>query len=416
MTSDARRQALHAWAAARHDLTPEAVRMSAVADDASFRRYFRLHLEELDPATPARILMDAPPEKEDSHGFVAIARQWRDAGLPLPEVFAFDETLGFLELEDLGDTPLMTALTSTEHADHYYGEAIGLLEQLHQLPSGNLPAYDDTRLSAELELFPEWCLGQLLDMPHDRRYAAWNKLTDQLLAAASAQPVVTVHRDFHAQNLFLHQSASQHQPRLWIIDFQDAVSGPENYDLISLLRDRHWRWPEPAMARWIEQARLAALPRYAAAGLPAPSPLEYRQSVERMGVQRNLKILGIFARLTLRDAKPRYLTLMPRFLGHLREGLAFCPELISFTHWLDEVLTPALSLRLAEECEARDLRLANGERPEINLDDYDELAALADRAARLQRNAAAADIAKSAAASGESKESAANADNESGSH
>ncbi|MGO2504339.1 MAG: hypothetical protein ACTH7C_14495, partial [Cobetia marina] len=113
------------------------------------------------------------------------------------------------------------------------------------------------------------------------------------------------------------------------------------------------------------------------------------QSVERMGVQRNLKILGIFARLTLRDAKPRYLTLMPRFLGHLREGLAFCPELISFTHWLDEVLTPALSLRLASECEARGLRLANGETPEINLDDYDELAALADRAARRMRNAEA---------------------------
>lgn len=389
MTSDARRQALHAWAAARHDLTPDTVRMSAVADDASFRRYFRLHLDESVPGMSPRILMDAPPEKEDSHGFVAIARQWREAGLPLPEVFAFDDARGFLELEDLGDTPLMTALTSTEHADHYYGEAIGLLEQLHELPLADLPAYDDARLKAEMDLFPEWCLGQLLDMPHDRRYAAWETLCGQLLTAARAQPLVTVHRDFHAQNLFLHADAGQSRETLWIIDFQDAVIGPENYDLISLLRDRHWRWPEPAMARWIEQARLAALPRYAAAGLPAPSPLEYRQSVERMGVQRNLKILGIFARLTLRDAKPRYLTLMPRFLGHLREGLAFCPELISFTHWLDEVLTPALSLRLASECEARGLRLANGETPEINLDDYDELAALADRAARLMRNAEA---------------------------
>ncbi|WP_176426470.1 aminoglycoside phosphotransferase family protein [Cobetia sp. QF-1] len=388
MTSDARRQALHAWAAARHDLTPEVVRMSAVADDASFRRYFRLHLEDTALSIPARILMDAPPEKEDSHGFVAIARQWREAGLPLPTVHAFDETLGFLELEDLGDTPLMTALTSVDAADHYYGEAIGLLEVLHELPLADLPAYDDANLKAELDLFPEWCLGQLLDMPHDRRYAAWESLSRQLLEAARAQPVVTVHRDFHAQNLFLHADASQPQDHLWIIDFQDAVTGPENYDLVSLLRDRHWRWPEPAMARWIEQARLAALPRYAVTGLPAPSPLEYRQSVERMGVQRNLKILGIFARLTLRDAKPRYLTLMPRFLGHLREGLAFCPELTPFTHWLDEVLTPALSLRLAHESEVRDLRLANGERPEINLDDYDELAALADRAARLMRDAA----------------------------
>lgn len=388
MTSDARRQALHTWAAARHNLTPDAVRMSAVADDASFRRYFRLHLEEVTPSKPARILMDAPPEKEDSHGFVTIARQWRDAGLPLPTVHAFDERQGFLELEDLGDTPLMTALTSVDTADHYYGEAIGLLERLHELPLAELPAYDDARLKAELDLFPEWCLGQLLEMPHDRRYAAWEKLSRQLLEAARLQPIVTVHRDFHAQNLFLHADANQSQDHLWIIDFQDAVTGPENYDLISLLRDRHWRWPESAMARWIEQSRLAALPRYAAAGLPMPSPLEYRQSVERMGVQRNLKILGIFARLTLRDAKPRYLTLMPRFLGHLREGLAFCPELTPFTHWLDEVLTPALSLRIAHESEVRDLRLANGEYPEINLDDYDELAALADRAARLMRDAA----------------------------
>lgn len=330
----ARREALRRWAGRLHDRPPEALDIAPAAGDASFRRYYRLWLDD----ATSRILMDAPPEQEDSRPFVAIAEAWRAAGLPVPAVHARDLAQGFLELEDLGDTPLHTGLGAGETRDATgYDDAQTLLGELqNRAPGEALPVYDAALLGRELDLFPEWCLGQFLDMPAP---AEWPHLRDRLIEIALTQPRVVVHRDFDAMNLM------RHRDRLWLIDFQDAVTGPLSYDLISLLRGRYRRFPREAFCARVEAfRRRAVLDGRLSGQLDAET---FRFQADAMAAQRSLKVLGIFCRLTLRDGRRGYLERLPRFLDHLHDSLAPWPEFATFDAWLSGTFTPALTSALA---------------------------------------------------------------------
>ncbi|GHC16411.1 aminoglycoside phosphotransferase [Kushneria pakistanensis] len=328
----ARLDALRHWAASHHGLEARPPELEIVTDDASFRRYFRLHLGNAN----SRILMDAPPERENSQAFVDIARQWRSHGIQVPELYHVDLDQGFIEMQDLGDDMLRQHLAREDQRETLMMQAISTSVTIAALPVDTLPAYDDRWLTDELELFPQWCLTRWLDIATPE---SWPQVRDQLVAALTAQPQVCVHRDFHAQNLMCHDE------QLWVIDFQGAVHGPLAYDLVSLLRDRNNAWFESDQARWIEAWRQKAQ----AAGIITSVGLEaFRRMVDLTGAQRSLKVLGLFCRLALRDDKPRYLTLLPLFVEHVRQGLTAQPGFEAFMQWFDTCFVPELDARLIQ--------------------------------------------------------------------
>ncbi|WP_280563074.1 MULTISPECIES: phosphotransferase [unclassified Chromohalobacter] len=326
-----RAETLQRWIARQHDLPFDACPLEDVAGDASFRHYYRFRL----PDGTQRVMMDAPPEHENSQTFVDIARAWRAARLPVPALYGVDLEAGFVELEDLGDDVMHHHLGNDADAHAWFERALHLLECLQrQAPCDDLPEYDRTLLARELNLFPDWCLTELLDLPVP---PSWPALHESLIDNALAQPRVAVHRDFDAMNLMFHEDA------LWLIDFQDAVKGPISYDLVSLLRGRYRLWPQARMADFIESFHQRALED---GRLPPIDADIFHRQVEAMGVQRSLKVLGIFCRLTLRDAKPHYLERLPHFLAHLRQGLKALPAHAEFLSWVDTTFTPALCREL----------------------------------------------------------------------
>lgn len=327
--------ALRKWATSRHALASPA-RLELVAGDASFRRYFRLWLDD----ERTRIVMDAPPDKEDSRPFVTIAETWQRAGLPVPVVHAVDLEAGFIELDDLGDTPLHLCLGEAENADTlaWHAQALQLLDTLqHRAPVSDLPAYDAALLGRELDLFPAWCLTRMLAIPAP---PCWPEVRQRLIDVALEQPRVAVHRDFDAMNLMRHDG------HLWLIDFQDAVYGPLTYDLISLLRGRYWRFSQTRYSDWLDAFRRRAI----ADGRLGTDIDEqaFRYMADCMAAQRALKVLGIFCRLTLRDGKAGYLARLPHFLAHLRDSLLPWPEFADLLAWLDERFSPALQRALVQ--------------------------------------------------------------------
>jgi aminoglycoside/choline kinase family phosphotransferase len=303
-TDPARERAFHAWLATLPGtlrLDPGTLRPASA--DASFRRYLRL-----DGAGGSRIVMDAPPAHEDCRPFVHVARLLQAGGLHAPEVLAWDEAQGFMLLTDLGDTTYLKALQGRDAAAAapLYLAALDALVALQRIDARTeVPAYDRTLLERELRLFPEWYIerhcGQTLDAgERERLEASFAKILDACLA----QPAVLVHRDFHSRNLMLEPDG-----RPGLLDFQDAVHGPITYDLVSLLRDAYVEWDEEAQIDWAvrywERARKAGLP-------VDPDFGAFWRSLEWMGLQRHLKVLGIFARLWHRDGKDAYLQQLPR--------------------------------------------------------------------------------------------------------
>ncbi|MGO2241606.1 MAG: aminoglycoside phosphotransferase family protein [Halomonas sp.] len=332
--SSYRINALTTWAAQQNGLSEADISLSSAVGDASFRRYFRLTL----PDGSTQVLMDAPPEQEDSQPFVSIAKRWHSAGLPVPQVHAANLAEGFLLLDDLGNTPLQDVFTDNATTQAYHSQALTLIAELqNRANSALLPAYDTALLARELDLFPQWCLSTWLAVPPPE---SWQAVREQLIQHALAQPVVSVHRDFDAMNLMVHQQ------RLYMIDFQDAVAGPLSYDLISLLRGRYCRFTGEQFASFVDEFYHQA--RHDGRLSSCVGSDLFLTQCHAMAAQRSLKVLGIFCRLTLRDQKSGYLERLPHFLDHLEDSLLALPEQVAFAHWVNATLRPAIIQRLAE--------------------------------------------------------------------
>ncbi len=308
----ARAAAFAAWLAAvgrRHAVVASSLRPASA--DASFRRYFRA--DRADGGSV--VVMDAPPPHEDVRPFVHVAALIAAAGLHAPRVLEADVEQGFLLLDDLGNELYLAALQRTQadgdaaRADRLMRDAIGaLVVWQRNVPGDALPPYDDALLRRELELFPEWCVGRECAATwNDADRAVWRAVSDTLVAAALAQPAVAVHRDWMPRNLMVAD------PNPGILDFQDAVRGPIAYDVASLLRDAFISWDEERELDWAirywEAARKAALPVPADFG-------DFWRDLEWIGLQRHLKVLGIFSRLKHRDGKPAYSADLPRFFDY----------------------------------------------------------------------------------------------------
>lgn len=305
--------------------------LTTASADASYRRYFRVH-----GAGSTRILMDAPPEHEDCRAFVRVARLLRAVGVNAPEVVVEDVENGFVLLEDFGDETYLAAVERGVDPAGPYRDAIAALVRMQCLTVGveALPSYDERLLRFELSLFTDWFLALQagIDPP------AWlPALEDRLVAAALDQPQVFVHRDYHSRNLMLVRDRNP-----GVLDFQDAVFGPVSYDLVSLLRDAYIRWPEARVDGWIAEYRMQAT----AAGVDCgPDIHSFRRWFDLMGIQRQLKVAGIFARLCHRDGKTRYLADIPRTLGYARDAARRYRDLAQLAEWLDKAVLPALQVR-----------------------------------------------------------------------
>lgn len=305
--------------------------IAPLAGDASFRRYYRLSGCE-----PSRLAVHAPPEKEKNLEFRRIAALLRDAGVHAPAVLAHHEAEGFLLIEDFGDSLLLPALGDGS-VDALYGRALETLLAIQRAPTGapgwSLGDYSAALLAQEMALFPEWFLRQLLGIrPDAAEEAMLAGLFGQLVAGALAQPQVFVHRDYHSRNLMLLAGDA-----LGVIDFQDAVRGPVTYDLVSLLRDCYVCWPPERVEAWA----LAYAGRAAATGvMPAVAPGEFLRWFDLMGLQRHIKVLGIFARLWLRDGKRGYLKDLPLVMRYTLAQAEAHPETRAFADWFRARILP----------------------------------------------------------------------------
>ena len=294
--------------------------------DASFRRYFRVFFDDR-----TLIVMDAPPQQEDCTPFLRVAEILAATGVHVPAILAQNQDLGFLLLSDLGNTTFLEALNNQpDSANDLYGEATDALVRMQSSQQAeSLPAYDEALLSRELNLFPDWYIAKHLQVDLSaKQQAVLRAVFAKILQNNLAQSKVLVHRDYHSRNLMVAS------PNPGIIDFQDAVYGPVTYDLVSLFKDAYIRWDEEHILDWAirywEKARQAGLP------VNADFAAFYRD-FEWMGVQRHLKVLGIFARLNYRDGKAAYLNDMPQVMEYLRKACKRYQELHLLLNLLDEL-------------------------------------------------------------------------------
>lgn len=308
--------------------------LASASADASFRRYWRLR-----SGAGTVIAVDAPPETEDNHAFVSLARTFGAIGLNVPRILAEDLEQGFLLVGDLGERHYLDHLTAV-NADRLYGDAIGALIALQASgPRAGLPLYDEPFLRRELGIFDEWLLDGLLALPPGGQERAMLGITyDLLVESALAQPRVCVHRDFHSRNLMLTESANP-----GILDFQDAVLGPVTYDLVSLLRDCYIDWPEARVQTWAQGYLDLALQ---CGILREEQVVSFAGWFDLMGIQRHLKAAGIFARLALRDGRPDYLQYLPRTLGYVRQVGGRYPALQPLAGFVDTCVLPAVVAKL----------------------------------------------------------------------
>lgn len=310
--SDSRRAALKRWL----DQFPAlaGLPLEPASGDASFRRYFRLQ-----NGAESWIAMDAPPELEDSRPFVDIAARLGSAGLNVPEIIEAELEAGFVLMSDLGSLQYLSALRRNRaSAVSLYADAMDALGRMQRCAASDLPPYDETLLRNEMQLFPDWLCARHLGIEWRATQAAgWADATDALVNNALAQPRVFVHRDYHSRNLMV----AEENPG--ILDFQDAVSGPVTYDLVSLLRDCYIRWPDEQVRAWVDDYFVRLRPSES----HEVSLDQFWRWFELMGVQRHLKAAGIFARLAHRDGKEGYLGDIPRTLGYVVDVASRYPEL-----------------------------------------------------------------------------------------
>ncbi|MET0356549.1 MAG: phosphotransferase [Cellvibrio sp.] len=333
-TPQAREQQLRLWVARELSRTPDSIQLTPIASDAGFRRYFRF-------ASPSEWLaVDAPPQTEDTRQFVSLARYLSANKVNTPDILAADEQAGFLLVTDFGDELLYRQLNLNSFQARYQ-QTFNTLLSLQACPDNPalIPRYDQALLRRELEIFSEWFVGKLLGYElNTAEQSMLSQLFVELENAALEQPQTLVHRDFHSRNLLIRSDKS-----LGVIDFQGALWGGCTYDLVSLLRDCYIRWP----TEQIQQ--LALLYRQSAvnAGLLPPSINEatYLRWFDWLGLQRHIKVLGIFARLHLRDQKSHYLKDLPLVIRYTLEVAQAYPELKVFADWFCSKLLPIIEFQ-----------------------------------------------------------------------
>jgi aminoglycoside/choline kinase family phosphotransferase len=299
--------------------------LAPASADASFRRYFRATFAN----GQTRIVMDAPPQHENCRPFLHIGKLFEDAGTHVPHVYAQDLEQGFLLLSDLGNTTYLQALEgNADNARELYGAATDALIRIQLASRENeLPSYDEALLMREMRLFPDWYVAKHLNYTLDEKQnAKLENVFQRIIKNNLAQPRVYVHRDYHSRNLMVSD------PNPGILDFQDAVYGPITYDLASLFKDAYIRWEEAEVLDWLirywEKARKAGLPVH-------QDFADLYRDYEWMGVQRHIKVLGIFARLYHRDGKEGYLKDMPLVMDYLRRTCARYIDLKPLLNLLD---------------------------------------------------------------------------------
>src|SRR5512140_30855 len=318
--------------AGAHGLSPSTLRIASA--DASFRRYLRI--DRSAPMFGSLIIMDAPPQREDCRPFVKVAGLMALAGLNVPHIHEWDEPLGFMLMDDLGTRTMIEVVDPGQPMANqalYLRAVTALLTWQSASVAGVLPEYDQAMLARELSLFPDWYLERHRGVKVEgATRETLDGLFKLIIERNLASPRVYVHRDFMPRNLII--PADPAEPRLGVLDFQDAVHGPITYDIASLMRDAFLSWDED----FVLDITVRYWPAALKAGLSVDRDFgEFYRAVEWMGLQRHLKVAGIFARLTLRDGKPKYLADAPRFIGYIRATAGRYRELRPLLRLIDQV-------------------------------------------------------------------------------
>jgi len=326
---DSRLALIHEWLSRDLGMKPE--RVEPASADASFRRYFRAFNNGA-----TYIVMDAPPGKEDVRPYLKVTRLLETLGAHVPHVHQADTDRGLLLLEDLGGTHYLSRFNAGEDPERLYGDALRVLADVQvrgRTAAAELPPYDREPLAREVALMPEWFLGRHLSVGlSDVESRMIARTFEFLVVEALAQPTVFVHRDFHSRNLMV---VADRNPG--IIDFQDALRGPVGYDLVSLLKDCYISWPRERVVRWVSGYRaLLRSKGDAGAWLSGADDTEFLRWFDLIGVQRHVKVLGVFARLWYRDGKAGYLRDLPLTLEYVRDTCTRYPELGEFGRFLEE--------------------------------------------------------------------------------
>jgi aminoglycoside/choline kinase family phosphotransferase len=320
--SDSRLEMLTRWVT--EDLGFSDSVIAPASADASFRRYFRVTR-----GSDTYIVMDAPPDKEDLAPFLQVGRILSAIGVNAPTVLARDSARGLLLLSDLGTLLYLDALRADAAVDELYGDALRALREIQTADAAlgaQLPRYDHALLMREMELMPEWFLRRHLGLtPSPAERQMLNELFEFLAQSAAQQPAVIVHRDYHSRNLLVTDEQSP-----GILDFQDAVWGPVTYDVVSLLKDCYVAWPAARVRDWVLGYRESLMER----GFAAGSAAQFLRWFDLIGLQRHIKVLGIFARLYHRDGKPGYLKDLPRVLDYTRAAAAAYAETAPFAAFM----------------------------------------------------------------------------------
>src|SRR3982751_3490698 len=320
--------------------------------DARVRRYFRISRGDVDaagwaPRADTLIVMDAPPGKEDIGPYLKITSLLEKAGAHVPHVHASDARHGFIVMEDLGDTQYLSLLRTGRGVDKLYGDALTTLANIQvrgARAAQQLAPYDREPLERELNLMPEWFLGRHLGIELTPEERALITVTNEVLInEALIQPQVFVHKDFHSRNLMVLEKGGP-----GVIDFQDALRGPIGYDLVSLLKDCYISWSRERVERWVKGYRRVLGNLGANVG---DSEYQFLRWFDVIGVQRHIKVLGIFARLWHRDGKIGYLADLPLVLSYVVDACRRYPELVEFGRWLEWRVAPQLPMANARQKE-----------------------------------------------------------------
>lgn len=321
-----------------NQLGSTAYSLEPLKGDASFRSYYRVKTGDR-----SYIVMFAPPTQEKTDAFVAIAKAWKHYGLLVPTVWGWEQEQGFVLLSDFGDVLLLDVLDPST-ADKSYCEAMQSLLLLQRTNSAeySLPHFDEAYIGLELSYFQEWFLEKLLGYQFSKENLnLWQDLKSKLVHSMREQPQVTIHRDYHSRNLMLKPEGG-----LGIIDFQDAMIGPMTYDLVSLLKDCYIHWPVEKVLGWATDFYHML---HQEKQLVQTDLALFLKWFDWAGLQRHLKVLGIFSRLNLRDGKPHYMKDFPRIMQYVLQVTEKYQEFNEFHQWLLAEVTPSLEQRFSQE-------------------------------------------------------------------